>query len=360
MKILIVKTSSLGDIIHAFPVLNFLHQEFPGVKVDWVVEKSFADIVRAHPLIDKVIEMDTKGWRKKICHPKTWQSIFQFRKDLKKDNYDVIFDLQGNTKSALPTFLAKSQNKVGFGLKTIHEWPNVLFTHHRFNPPLHLNVRDENLYLAQYFFERYAPVKNEKIILKLNAEQQKLQDEFWSKVKDFQGEKLLVCPGSAWKNKQLSYESLREFLTKVRENLNPLIFLAWGTAEEKELAKKLQEIIPERTIVLDKFPLPVLQSLMCKMDYVFAMDSLPLHLAGISGTSTFSVFGASAAQKYKPLGVFHHSMQKDCPYGKTFERRCPALRSCATGLCIRGLTGEEVYKEFFKWQKIVKKDFEST
>lgn len=346
-----VKTSSLGDIIHAFPVVSFLHQEFPLAKIDWVVEKNFADIVKAHPWIDKVIEMDTKGWRKGLWNLNTWRGILHFRRRLQEQEYDAVFDLQGNTKSAIPTFFSRSKNKVGFGLKTIHEWPNTFVTHHRFNPPLYLNVRDENLYLAQYYFHRYSSVKHEKIALKLNAEQQRLHDEAWQKIKDIPGQKILVCPGSAWKNKQLSYEALQEFLVKICSHLKAALVLAWGTPDEQALANKLQEALKGRSTILDKVPLPVLQNLMSKMDLVFAMDSLPLHLAGTSGTPTFSVFGASSAQKYKPLGDSHQTLQGACPYGKNFERRCPVLRSCPTGLCIRGLSGEDLFKEFYTWQQ---------
>lgn len=351
MRILMVKTSSLGDIIHAFPVISFLHQEFPQIKIDWVVEKSFADIVKAHPLVDKVIEIDTKGWRKGLWRYKTWRTIWQFRRDLQEREYDVVIDLQGNTKSAIPTFLARSANKLGFGLSSVHEWPNTWVTHQRFNPPLYLNVRDENLYIVQHYFQRYSPMENEEVVLKLTEEQQKLHDAAWSKVKGNSGQKILVCPGSAWKNKQLSYEALQTFLLKLLDHQEATIILAWGTSEEWALAQKLQEAIKGKTMILDKVPLPVLQNLMGKMDLVIAMDSLPLHLAGTSGTPTFSIFGASSAQKYKPLGTSHKAVQGACPYAKVFERRCPILRSCSTGLCIRGLAGEELFKEFCVWKE---------
>ncbi|WP_039385737.1 hypothetical protein [Neochlamydia sp. TUME1] len=107
MRILIVKTSSLGDIIHGFPVLTFLHQQFPEIKVDWVVEKSFAEIVKSHPLVERAIEIDTKSWRKKLFSLKTWSSILSFRSALQQQEYAAVIDLQGNTKSAIATFFSK-------------------------------------------------------------------------------------------------------------------------------------------------------------------------------------------------------------------------------------------------------------
>lgn len=355
MRILIVKTSSLGDIIHAFPVVQFLRQEFPDIKIDWVVEKGFADIVKAHPWVDRVLEIDTKGWRKRLLHFNTWQEFLSFRRKLQTLEYDVVIDLQGNTKSAIPTFLARSAHKIGFGMKTIHEWPNILVTHHRFNPPP-LNVRDENLFIVQQYFQRHSAIHNEKIILQLNDDQRILFDETWSKLKDQPGQKILVCPGSAWKNKQLSFESLQTFLSKVYDDREAVIFLAWGTKEEWAIAQKLQDTM-KGIVILDRLPLPVLQNLMSRMDVVIAMDSLPLHLAATAGTPTFSLFGASSAQKYKPLGASHKAVQGPCPYGRVFERRCPVLRSCPTGLCIRGFTGEFLFKEFSTWNREIQRQF---
>ncbi len=354
MRVLIVKTSSLGDIIHTFPVISFLHQEFPHIKIDWVVEKSCADIVKAHPGVNRVIEIDTKGWRKSLWRLKTWQDILRFRQELQVKEYHAVLDLQGNTKSSMSTFLARSCNKIGFGRQTIHEWPNLLVTHQRFNPPKHLNVRDENLYLVQNFFRRHVPLKNEKLILKLSDEQKSLYDTSWKQINEkLLGQKLLVCPGSAWKNKQLSFETLQEFLQKLFDQTEMNVILAWGTPAEFEIVQKLQQASKGKALILDRVPLPVLQNLMIQMDAVLAMDSLPLHLAGVSGVPTFSVFGASSALKYQPSGNEHKAIQGVCPYGKTFERRCPILRSCLTGLCMRSQSGDSLFKEFILWKKTI-------
>ncbi|SCA63497.1 hypothetical protein SCG7086_AS_00250 [Chlamydiales bacterium SCGC AG-110-P3] len=108
------------------------------------------------------------------------------------------------------------------------------------------------------------------------------------------------------------------------------------------VALKLKEQTPERIRILPRLSLPVLQAVMNRVRLVIAMDSLPLHLAGTTSTPTFSVFGASSMQKYKPLGGIHHGLQGECPYNVSFEKRCARLRSCKTGACIRSLTGKQV------------------
>src|SRR6187402_1475471 len=109
MKLLIIKTSSLGDIVQARESLPCL----PPADVDWVVEKPFSELVEGR--VHKVLTTETKKWRK---NPFKWFSeIRAFIRELRKTRYDVIVDLQGNFKSSLILAFARGVKKVGFGLK---------------------------------------------------------------------------------------------------------------------------------------------------------------------------------------------------------------------------------------------------
>jgi heptosyltransferase-1 len=116
----------------------------------------------------------------------------------------------------------------------------------------------------------------------------------------------------------------------------------WGSASELKTAQELKNRF-EHSLVVEKLSLPGLQNLMASVDFVVAMDSLPLHLAGTTETPAFGIFGASSAQKYMPQGNAHFAFQGSCPYGRVFERRCPILRTCPTGSCIRDLQGKELF-----------------
>lgn len=345
MRILIVKTSSLGDIIHAFPTLLFLKELFPHAEIDWVVEKPYKELVEKEPHIAKVIPIDTKKWRKFFYKSSVLKEFFSFRRELRKHEYDHVFDLQGNSKSALITYLAKSKCKIGFGWKTVWEKPNLLTTHYRYDPPLHHNVRYESLFLVESFFKEKAHVGAEKIQLKISSEECKKVEAILKMLPT--KKKVMVCHGSMWQNKQMTEEALLRFLKLVEGYLECGFFFAWGSKEEKEIAERLSHSVA-KGVVIDRLPLPSLQHLMEQVNLVIAMDSLPLHLAGTTATPTFSIFGASSAEKYKPYGEQHHAYQGSCPYGKTFERRCPILRKCSTGSCIRSLTGDEVFDAFKK------------
>jgi heptosyltransferase-1 len=353
-QILIIKTSSLGDIIHTFPVLAYLKARFPDCQIDWVVEKPFLDLVQAHPMVNQVYCIHTKQWRQGWLKWGNMREKIAFRKRLRATHYDVIFDCQGNMKSGLITSLARGNAKVGFDRHCVSEWPNCLFTNRRFAVPMHGNVREENLGLVKAFFNDCEGDSFIDVGVKLNLPVD--QQEAVSKLVDHTSKgdyskKIMVCPGSQWQNKKVTTEALIDFLGLLQKEQNGFFYLIWGSAEEKTAVEQIHEqaSLRSHSKIIDKLTLPMLQNMMSYMDLVIAMDSLPLHLAGTAGTPTFSIFGASSATKYKPEGTQHRAIQGPCPYKRTFDRRCPILRTCPTGLCIRGLTGQQL---FSRWQKI--------
>lgn len=350
-KILIVKTSSLGDLIHTYPVVNYLRQKFPESQIDWVVEAPFADLVACHPSVNHALTVATKAWRRNFFTSDTQGAISSFRQRLQQDNYDVVFDLQGNTKSGVITFLARSPCKVGFGWATVPEWPNMLFTNKRLNPSKQSNIREEYLALVAAFFQDPLPAQDSRVELMISPEQRAVLKAVRQKNAHFQGPHVVVCPGSAWRNKQLTLETLQAFLRHVQSYLNCHFSLVWGSNEEQQMVERLYNAFRDCSFIVDKMSLPMLQNFMEMGDLVIAMDSLPLHLAGTTKTPSFSVFGASSATKYSPSGKQHGAFQGPCPYGRTFEKRCPVLRTCPTGACIRNLQADEVFCAFKSWWK---------
>ncbi len=101
MRILIVKTSSLGDVIHNLPVVSDIRRHFPDATVDWCVEENFSDIPRFHPAVNKIISVAIRRWRKVLFKESTWREIGAFRSNLRAAHYDFVIDTQGLLKSAL-------------------------------------------------------------------------------------------------------------------------------------------------------------------------------------------------------------------------------------------------------------------
>lgn len=118
MRILLVKTSSLGDVIHNLPVASDIRRRFPEAEIDWVVEESFAEIPRLHPAVRRVLPVAVRRWRKALLSSATWQEIHEYRRSVYRpasaDFYDAVLDTQGLLKSALLARAARGE-KIGYG-----------------------------------------------------------------------------------------------------------------------------------------------------------------------------------------------------------------------------------------------------
>ncbi len=101
MHILLVKTSSLGDVIHNLPVVSDILAHFPDARIDWCVEESFACIPRLHTGVGQIIPVAVRRWRKNIFNRQTWREIGELRQCLHSTPYDIVLDTQGLLKSAL-------------------------------------------------------------------------------------------------------------------------------------------------------------------------------------------------------------------------------------------------------------------
>ena len=100
-SILLVKTSSLGDVVHNLPVASDIRARFPGARIDWVVEEAFADIPRLHPGVRRVIPVAVRRWRRNLLAAATWGELREYRTAVRSERYDLVLDTQGLIKSAL-------------------------------------------------------------------------------------------------------------------------------------------------------------------------------------------------------------------------------------------------------------------
>jgi len=101
LKLLIVKTSSMGDVVHALPVVADVLRHHPGAQIDWLVEAPFAAIPQLNPGVRRVLPMAWRKWRGKLLQRATWRAMGELRPELRREPYDLVLDLQGLVKSAL-------------------------------------------------------------------------------------------------------------------------------------------------------------------------------------------------------------------------------------------------------------------
>lgn len=328
MKILLVKTSSLGDIIQTLPVISFLKEKYPEAEIDWVVEKPFREILEAHPDIHTVIPIEMRTWRKNLI--KHQGAIRLAIKTLRCKSYDILFDLQGNIKSALITKCIDAKEKVGTTFKSAPEWPNALTLNCRYP----LNKKDpislQYLSIVQQHFSVKPHSINTSLTLTITQ-----KESAWL-LSELKGEhRTMICPGSHWENKKLSLPTWIELLKELLQRKETHFYLVWGSPKEEQEALALHAQFPSHSTVLPRMRLPLWQNFMSHMDAIYTVDSSALHLAATTSVPTLSFFGPSKASVYKPPQNIHQAFQGTCPYGKTFTKRCPALRTCKTGACLK-------------------------
>lgn len=151
MRILLVKTSSLGDVIHNLPVVSDLRGCFPEARIDWCVEEAFADIPRLHPDVSEIITVALRRWRNAMGQWGTWRELGAFRKQLGQTPYDAILDTQGLIKSALIARQA-SGRRYGYATEVAREPLAARFYDETFVIPLSAHAVVRNRWLAAAAF----------------------------------------------------------------------------------------------------------------------------------------------------------------------------------------------------------------
>src|SRR6478736_8150150 len=126
MRILLVKTSSLGDVVHNLPVVSDIRRNFPNARIDWTVDGSLAEIPRMHPGVDAVVPVAPRRWRRSLLSSETWHEIDLARQKLAEHPYDMIIDTQGLIQSAVITRLA-SGTRVGLDWRSAREPLRVFY-----------------------------------------------------------------------------------------------------------------------------------------------------------------------------------------------------------------------------------------
>ncbi len=139
MRLLVVKTSSMGDVVHALPTISDLLRECPGARIDWLVEASFAAIPSMHAGVHRVLPMAWRKWRRQLGQRSTWRAMGALRDQLRAERYDLVLDLQGLLKSALWGLQAKGP-LVGFDRASAREALAAMFYKGSFAVPRDLHA----------------------------------------------------------------------------------------------------------------------------------------------------------------------------------------------------------------------------
>ncbi len=148
MKILVIKLSSIGDIVHTLPVLAAIKRALPEASVSWAVEQSAAEILRGNPLIDKLIEIDTRALRGGRMIEEILIDAGKLIGDLRQHEFDIAIDFQGLLKSALVAKFTRSAKRYGFAKSSLREPASRFLLTDTVETPPNIHVISKNLSLA--------------------------------------------------------------------------------------------------------------------------------------------------------------------------------------------------------------------
>ena len=120
-RILLIKLTSFGDLLHALPALNDAYQADPTVQFDWAIDQQFSEVAGWHPAVQRIFRTSHRNWRKNLSRLSTYRSIKALIQEMRKTKYDLVIDGQGNFKSALLSCFARG-TRVGFDRDSAREW----------------------------------------------------------------------------------------------------------------------------------------------------------------------------------------------------------------------------------------------
>lgn len=285
MKIAIVKLSALGDILHAMVVLQAIKKSFPNMKIDWIVEEMFYEVLEHNPDINAIHTVNLKALKKDKS--KFFSELKKLRQ-YKSYRYDLVIDLQGLIKSA---FVARILGKsVGFDRHSIRESAASWLYSRDYFIPYEKNVIQRNLSLVEKalktsFSEVFLEEKQAFLYFE-QADKMKIEKYFESEAKT-----IVYMLGSSWESKVYPKEKFVEVI----QNIEAKHLLVWGNENELASAHYIAEYTDAQ--VVHKMTLNELKALVTQADLVIGADSGPTHFAWALNRPSITIFGPTPSQR---------------------------------------------------------------
>ena len=270
-RILIIKSSSMGDIIHALPVAHDIRRALPDARIDWVAEESFRDIPRLAPAVEAVRVTAFRRWRKSLLSAVTRAEIASLKRELAAEHYDCVLDIQGLMRSALVARWTGVPS-TGYTWGTIREPLASLAYAHKLDLPESLGaVKRYRLAAAETLGYEIDPEHPHFGLLAKGEPSVKTDAKTVSfAVNTSRDEKL--WPDDSW------MELGRRF---VAEGLTPVIY--WGGAKEEARAKRVAAGIPQAELMV-------------------GVDTGLAHLAAALGCPSVGIFVATPTETLRLIG----------------------------------------------------------
>ena len=309
MRVLLVKTSSLGDVIHALPALTDAARAIPGITFDWVVEEGFAEIPTWHPAVGKVIPVAIRRWRKNIWETLKSGEWKRFKQSLRAEKYDLVIDAQGLLKSAWLTRYVKAP-VAGLDRNSARE-------------PLASRFYQRRLAVArgQHAVERLRQL----FAVALGYDLPKGLGDYGldvDKLVELPRKKpfVLFLHGTTWDTKHWPELYWRDLALRMG-NLGVEVRLPWGSPAEKARAERIANGL-NNAVVLPKLNLAGVAKVLAGASACVAVDTGLGHLAAALDVPTISLFGPTNPGLTGAYGKAQIHLASDFPCAPCLQKKC--------------------------------------
>ncbi|GBE03902.1 lipopolysaccharide heptosyltransferase 1 [bacterium BMS3Abin09] len=337
MKILVIKPSSLGDVIHALPFLNSVKESFPTAEIDWVISKSLKGLLEDNPLINDLIVLNKDSWKNIRRLPKTLAEIARLKKQLKKKEYNFVVDLQGLLRSGLIAFSTHATQKVGFADS---REGSTIFYDKKLTVDRSLHAVDKCLEAAKAIG---ANLKKAKFPLNVSKDAKERMRELLGDTDEY----IVIVPSARWASKRWPAE---KFAALIKKTSFPCVIA--GTKGDRKISKKIIDSINKgghkknwKNTIIDlcgKTDLKELTALLAGAEAVVSNDSGPMHIAAALNKPVVAIFGPTDPVKTGPYGW---QTNKKLTVIKTLVSCGPCRnKNCADLICMEKISSNKVMK----------------
>ncbi|MES2204014.1 MAG: lipopolysaccharide heptosyltransferase I [Pseudomonadota bacterium] len=309
MRVLIIKTSSMGDVIHTLPALTDAMRAIPDIKFDWVVEEKFQAIPKWHPAVDRVIPIQLRQWKKNKNYrlKNIFYALKKFHATLNQTSYDLVLDAQGLMKSALITSFVRAPS-AGYNKKSIREkWASIFYKKkYNISRNQHAVERIRQLFSEALYYPRPKTMADYGI-----------NKAIWldNTVEPY----VLFFHGTTWINKHWP-ENYWKVLIELLNKQQLKIKLAWGTQEEYERSLRLSQHVNAE--VLPDLNIATLVPVIANASAVVAVDTGLCHLASALNIPTIALFGPTDPEKTGLMGEKQINLTANFPCAPCLKREC--------------------------------------
>jgi len=335
VKILIVKMSAIGDVIHTLPAANALREHFPSAHITWLVEEAASGIVKSHEAVDRVLVLKRERWLKGLAGTSCLESvkgIFRFAKELRDTTYDWVIDFQGLLKSAMMVSLCRGKRKVGYN-KT-REFSYIVLNDRM--PPFDM---DKHAIFRYLNLIQHLGVNTRGIRFNIpigETERSNVRSMLRQKGWDAQSV-ISINPVAKWDTKLWPAENFSRLADMLIEGLGCFVIFTGNKADKKEITKIISKMQNTCIDLSGQTDLKELAALYDMSRCMVSTDTGPMHLAAAVGTPVVALFGPTAPWRTGPFGEGHEVLRTGLSCSPCFKKTCDSVA------CMKHIAVEQAF-----------------